>query len=356
MNQTFPKDQGYVMPPEWHSHSGTELHWPENRETWPGDRLEKVEKVYAEIIRVLSRYETIHLFVSSELSKKRVLYLLQREKIVTRNIVWQVKKINDVWARDCGPIFIAKKDTNDSWQYAITNWEYNAWGGKYPPFDDDNRIPDYFSQKYNIPKFDTNVVLEGGAIENNGDGILLTTESVLLNKNRNPALNRNQIEDILKKFLGQKKIIWLKNGLAGDDTDGHIDDISRFLNERTIVTMISEDPDNVNYKALQENLEILRSATDCYGRPFTVETLPMPEIKIEGTTVDGSEYVPASYANFFIANGVVLIPFYDKRYDHQARELFQRYFPKREIVGTPCQDLVWGQGSIHCITQQLYGL
>jgi agmatine deiminase len=356
MNEDLPIQQGYHMPPEWHPHSGTELHWPENRETWPGERLSRVEKVYLRIIEALQPYERIHLFVSNESSKVHVQKQLAKAGLSTDNIQFHIKKINDVWARDCGPLFIGRQGNDQDWEYAITNWEYNAWGGKYPPYGDDNEIPAYFSETYNLPRFDTDMVLEGGSIDINGEGVLLTTESVLLNPNRNPSLSKKDIEDRLKNFLGQKKIIWLKNGLAGDDTDGHIDDLSRFVNESTIVTMTTNNPDDVNYRILQENLEILHSATDVYGRSFTIETLPMPETRIAGVTVDGSEYVPASYANFYIANDVVLLPYYDQRYDDQVHELMQHYFPDRKVIGIPCQDLVWGQGAIHCITQQLYSI
>lgn len=356
MSDIFPSDKGYRMPPEWHQHSSTLLLWPENNETWPGDRLARVEKVYIQILRILSRYEKIHLIVSESNSQKHVLDIFQREKLNSDHIVLHVKKINDVWARDCGPVMIGRGRKNNDWEYAITNWEYNAWGGKYPPYQDDNQIPSFLADKYKIPKFNTGFVLEGGSIEVNGNGTLLTTESVLLNKNRNPSFSKSQIEEILKNYLGQKEIIWLKKGLAGDDTDGHIDDLCRFLNNDTIVTVATQNEKDVNYTILQENLEILKSAKNIKGRSFNIEILPLPETKINGTTVDGSAYVPASYANFYIANGVVLMPFYDDRYDRQAQELLQHYFPSREVIGIPCNDLVWGQGSIHCITQQLYGL
>ncbi|MDZ7714692.1 MAG: agmatine deiminase family protein [Balneolaceae bacterium] len=262
---------------------------------------------------------------------------------------FHLKPTNDVWARDCGPIFVK----NEEDEFVITDWEYNAWGGKYPPFEDDNKLPAYFADKYDIKLFEPGMVLEGGSIETNGNGILLTTESVLLNPNRNPDLSKEEIEKKLKEYLGVHKIIWLKEGLKGDDTDGHIDDLSRFLNENTILTMVAEEGD-VNYQALHTNFKILREATDLNGEPFNIETLPLPETKIEGTTVDGSEYVPASYANFYIANGVVLVPTYDVRYDEMALDLFENYFPERDVVGIPCADLVWGQGSIHCITQPWY--
>lgn len=343
------------MPPEWHPHAATQMHWPSNRETWPGDRLHRVEKVYLELINALHTYEPVHLLVENGQLKQYVVKLLEQRQVDTEQIVFHVQPINDVWARDCGPIFISR-ETGQETEYAITDWEYNAWGGKYPPYEDDNRLPAYFASKYGIRRFKTGMILEGGSIDTNGDGVLLTTESVLLNKNRNPDLSKKEIEQHLIDYLGVEKIVWLKQGLAGDDTDGHVDDLARFLTTDTILTVVCENPEDVNYDTLQQNLEILMKSTDRCGRKFNVETLPLPETRIEGATVDGSVYVPASYANFYIANGLVLVPLYDDRYDRQALDLFEQYFPDRQVRGIPCADLVWGQGSIHCITQQLYGI
>lgn len=353
--QQTPSSLGYQMPPEWRRHAGTQMHWPSNRKTWPGEHLQRVEEVYLDILEVLSSYESIHLFIENKHVQKHAFSLMKDRDIDFDRIEFHVQPINDVWVRDCGPIFVQRtKYTKE--EFAITDWKYNAWGKKYPPFDDDNRVPKYLASKYGIKRFEPNMVLEGGSIEVNGQGVLLTTESVLLNPNRNPGLSKEQIEQRLADYLGVEKIIWLKEGLAGDDTDGHIDDIARFLNEDTILAMVSEDPNDINYKVLQDNLQILLEATDQHGASFTIEPLPIPETRIEGTTVDGSEYVPASYANFYIANGVVLVPTYDERFDDKALRLLDQYFPDRDIVGIPCADLVWGQGSIHCITQQLYGI
>lgn len=350
-----PFELGYQMPPEWHPHAGTQLHWPTNRETWPGERLERAERVYLDIIEVLHHYEHIHLLVPDAPYQKKIESFLSTRSIDLKRITFHRQTTNDVWARDCGPIFI-RREQNGKEEFAITDWKYNAWGGKYPPYGDDNRLPKYFADTYRLNRFETGMVLEGGSIEVNGEGVLLTTESVLLNKNRNPGMNKSEIEERLKEYLGVTKIIWLKNGLAGDDTDGHIDDLARFIGPGTILAMTVDDPEDVNYYTLQENLEILEQARDQKGHRFSIETLPLPQTKIEGTTVDGSEYVPASYANFYVANGVVLVPTYDIRYDEEALSLFREYFPDRDVVGIPCADLVWGQGSIHCITQQLYGI
>ncbi|NCQ11599.1 MAG: agmatine deiminase family protein [Bacteroidetes bacterium] len=342
--------KSFRMPAEWSSHNGTELHWPHNIDTWPGERLERVRTVYLNIIKALEGYDQVHLFINDEETQHQVKNLLKLHGISDGGVTFHLKRTNDTWARDCGPIFVS----NDEGQFAITNWDYNSWGEKYPPFNDDNKIPDYIAQNYTITQFKPGIVLEGGSIDVNGEGVLLTTESVLLNPNRNPHLNKAHIESILCEYLGIKKIIWLKKGLAGDDTDGHIDDLSRFVKPSTIMTMVTEDESDVNYVALQENLEILKHAKNLDGSSFSIIEIPMPLTKIEGTTVDGSEFVPASYANFYIANDVVLLPFYDKRYDEMVREQFESFFPNRKIVGIPCADLVYGQGSIHCITQQLY--
>lgn len=352
MNETekVPAQLGYSMPPEWARHDATLLIWPHNRETWPGERLNRVEEVYLNIIDTLHRYEQVHVLVNTDSLKKNIHQRLRTRDVDTGKIILHVQPVNDVWVRDCGPIFIKKNSS----QVAVTNWGYNAWGGKYPPFDADNRIPTYISKIFNLDIFDPGMILEGGSIEVNGEGVLLTTESVLLNPNRNPELNREEIEQKLYDYLGIKKVIWLKEGLAGDDTDGHIDDLARFLNDNTIVAAVCDDPDNVNYHVLQENLELLSEARNLLGNNFSIETLPMPQTRIQGTTVDGSEYVPASYMNFYIANGVVLLPFYDERYDETVRRNFQNWFPDRDIIGIDCHDLVWGQGSIHCITQQMY--
>ena len=345
------KQGEFLMPAEWEKHSATQLHWPSNKETWPGKHLEKVEAVYLNIISELSFYEKIILFVENKEIQKRVSKLFLEDGINSSQVIIHEYPINDVWARDCGPIFV--KDKNE---FIITDWEYNAWGEKYPPWDSDNKLPRFLSEAYEVDRISINMVLEGGSIDINGVGDLITTESVLLNPNRNPSLTKVEIEQNLKKYLGVKNIIWLKAGLIGDDTDGHIDDLTRFLNEDTVLTMVCEDRNDVNYSALQENLEILKSAKLHNGKSLRIETLPLPNTKIDEATVDGYEYVPASYANFYIANDCVLVPLYDKRHDLNALTLFRKYFPNRDVIGIECADLVWGQGSIHCITQQLYGI
>ncbi len=383
----------------------TLLTWPDNRETWPGIRLNRVEHVYADILEALTPHENVLLLVANEDAQQAAASMIQN-----RNVDWNRVRLvrmptNDVWIRDYGPITLLREqlsgqevdqnmlESTDSgqldvpqsdWQVGqktghqtahqghrypekqtrsarenkvrdmvMCDWGYNAWGGKYPPFEDDDAIPGKLAELLDYPLVSPGMILEGGSIEVNGAGFLLTTESVLLNPNRNPEMSRFQIEKNLRKYLGVDKVLWLKRGLRGDDTDGHIDDLARFVGPQTIVTSVSEDPSDPNYEVLKENREILANATDCKGVPFEVIELPMPSTRIDGTTVDGSEYVPASYANFYIANECVLVPLYDDRYDDQVLKLFRKLFPKRTIKGIPCKDLVWGQGSIHCITQQV---
>ncbi|MCH8485660.1 MAG: agmatine deiminase family protein [Candidatus Cyclonatronum sp.] len=353
MSSQTPASLGFRMPAEWDKHSGTMLSWPCNPETWPGERLDRVEKVFTRIVQEVTKREHLHLIINDDATLERAAACLGALIQDSARITLHKRTSNDLWARDFGPIFVRNQISG---MYAITDWEYNAWGGKYPPFDSDNGVPGWFSAKYGIQRFKPGIVLEGGSIETNGDGVMLTTESVLLNPNRNPDLSKAQIEQYLKDWLGQENVIWLKNGLAGDDTDGHIDDLSRFLDSRTIMTMVTDDKDDVNYETLQENYELLKSATDQRGEPFEIVTVPMPQTRVEETTVDGSEHVPASYANFYFVNGAVLLPVYDPRYDEQVITLFKKHLPDHEIVAIPCADLVWGQGSIHCISQQLYGL
>lgn len=335
------------MPAEWEHHAATLMAWPQNRETWPDVRLERVERVYVEIISALTKFEKLFLIADSSIQP-------HISKLLSEPTFSQITFLdwpnNDVWARDFGPIVV--KDSGNSDSFTYLNWGYNAWGGKYPPFDSDDNVPSLLGGLLGKKIITPPIILEGGSIDVNGNGLLLTTESVLLNKNRNPNYSKTQIEDILRRYLGVEHILWLGDGLVGDDTDGHIDDITRFVNQKTIFTAVAQSKSDPNYATLKTNAATLER----YSRDFDLEIveIPLPKTKIEGTTVDGSEYVPASYLNFYIINNAVLVPIYDKKFDDAVLQKFADYFPNRQIVGIPCGDLVWGQGSIHCITQQLY--
>lgn len=351
LSMQTPRDLGFQMPAEWHEHSATLFAWPHNRSTWPNERLDRVEAVYQTLIITLSRYEPVLVVAANKNVYQRVNTFLAQSDANSSNISVIIFPNNDNWVRDSGPIMIKKNS-----EFAVTDWLYNAWGEKYSPWDSDNKLPFHIANKFNLRRFKVDMVLEGGSIETNGDGLFLTTESVLLNPNRNPHLTKEEIEGYLKNYLGAEKIIWLKNGLEGDDTDGHVDDLSRFVDKSTVVTCFTDDKSDVNYQSLKENYEILKNSTDAEGNRLEIIKLPMPKTKIDGTTFDGSEYVPASYANFYIGNDVILLPVYDEKYDQKVIEMFKKLFTDRTVEAIPCADLVWGQGSIHCITQQLYGI
>lgn len=253
---------------------------------------------------------------------------------------------NDCWVRDHGPIYVVR-GSGEARERAFINWGYNAWGGKYPPFDRDNAIPSRISEEFGELAFDGGMILEGGSIDVNGQGLLLTSEACLLNPNRNPHLTKEQIEQRLKEMLGVRKILWVGDGIVGDDTDGHIDDVTRFVNERTIVTAVESDPADMNYRALKENFERLKQMTDLEGRPLEIVALPMPD-----AVWDEEFRLPASYANFLIINGKVLVPTYRCQNDDIALGILQKLFPDRNVVGIDCTPLVLGLGSIHCVTQQ----
>ncbi|MGH8515135.1 MAG: agmatine deiminase family protein, partial [Gammaproteobacteria bacterium] len=231
---------------------------------------------------------------------------------------------------------------------AAIDFEFDAWGGKYPPYDLDNAIPARMAEALAVPCYKADFILEGGSIDVNGTGLALTTEQCLLNPNRNPHLSRTEIEQRLRAFLGIEKVLWLGEGILGDDTDGHVDDLTRFVSANTVVTVVEKDPDDDNFAPLQDNLLRLRSMTDLVGRPLTIKTLPMPApVYYDGTRL------PASYANFYIANRVVLVPFFNDPMDAAATDIIQSCFPRREIIGIDCTDLVWGLGAFHCLTQQV---
>jgi agmatine deiminase len=338
----------YFMPPEWAPHDSTWLSWPHKLESWPG-KFEPVPAVFAELAYQLSRSETVNINVLDEAMEAEAARLLEQrdpEGSYAHNIRFHRIPTNDAWCRDHGPnyVFREQEGTRDK---VILDWDYNAWGGKYEPYDDDDAVPSRVAGIQGLPRISPGMVLEGGAIDVNGSGLLLTTEACLLNPNRNPSLSREEIEERLARYLGIRKVLWLGDGIVGDDTDGHVDDMSRFVNERTIVTAVEEDPEDENYEPLQENLRRLQGFTGLDGRPLEIVKIPMPD----PVYFDG-ERLPASYANFYIANTVVLVPTYRCARDRQAIEALQRCFPGREVVGVDCSDLIWGLGAIHCVTHE----
>jgi agmatine deiminase len=345
MSTATPAALGYRMPAEWERHRGTWLSWPHKEASWPGN-FGPVPGIFASLVRCLADREEVHINVAGTEMADEVRRLLSDEGVACDNVFFHLNPTNDAWCRDHGPIFV-QRDVGGRREEAIVDWGYNAWGGKYPPYDLDDVIPSRIGSEYHIPVFHPGIIMEGGSIDVNGQGALLTTEACLLNPNRNPQLGRAEIEACLREFLGVGKILWLGEGIVGDDTDGHVDDLTRFVDPGTVVTVVEEDAADQNYVPLQENLERLRRMTDQSGRPLRVVTLPMPR----AIHRDGQR-LPASYANFYIANGLVLLPTYDPPRDEEAASILQSLFPDREVIGIDCADLVWGLGAFHCVTQQ----
>ena len=343
--QETPADAGFRMPAEWARHRGTWLSWPHRESSWP-DKFEPVPAVFAEMVRHLAPREEVHINVGTAELEAGARAALARAGVPDVNVFFHRHPTNDAWCRDHGPIFV-QRPRNGRIEQLIVDWGYNAWGGKYPPFEDDDRIPTSIGAKFGIPVVHPGIVMEGGSIDVNGLGTLLTTEACLLHPNRNPTLSKGQIEEYLHDYLGVDHFLWLGDGIEGDDTDGHVDDLTRFVNPTTVVTVVEEDPADRNYRPLQENLERLARMTDQDGRALDIVTLPMPRPMYEG-----DQRLPASYANFYVANGAVLMPAYDPEQDDVAAAALARCFPDRTIIPIDCTDLVWGLGAIHCVTQQ----
>jgi agmatine deiminase len=339
-----PSSLGYRMPAEWEPHRGTWLSWPHKEASWPG-KFGRVPQIFATMVRHLADHEEVHINVAGSDMEHDVRRLLADEGAGSGNVFFHYHPTNDAWCRDHGPIFVQR--ANEDQPQAIIDWDYNAWGGKYPPYDLDDVVPTRIARELGLRVFNPGIVMEGGSIDVNGQGTLLTTEACLLNPNRNPRLDRAAIEDYLRSYLNVSHILWLGEGIAGDDTDGHVDDLTRFVNPTTVVTVVEDDPADQNYEPLQSNLERLNRMTDQDGRPLRVVTLPMPRpLHHEG------QRLPASYANFYIANGLVLLPTYDPARDDEACATLQTICPDREVIGIDCTDLVWGLGAFHCVTQQ----
>lgn len=341
-----PAKLGFYMPAEWHPHEATWLSWPKDPETWP-DRVPQAQEIFLKMMRAVSANEKINLLVDDEEAEMSV---RSRCKFAGAQNIRFIRMLTvDSWVRDYGPNFLI----SDDGRLAYNDWVFNAWGNKYEELKRDNSVPAQLESILHVPRFEPGIVMEGGSIEVNGAGVVLTTEQCLLNRNRNPHLSRAEIEQYLKDYLGAAKVLWLGEGIVGDDTDGHIDDIARFVSPTTIVCAVEDDPLDANYEILQDNLKRLKRMTGADGRQFEIVTLPMPGI-VGGQSTDARnlDRLPASYANFYIANSVVLAPIFGHQNDSRAIETLQRLFPTRRVVPINCEPLVWGMGTIHCVTQQ----
>jgi agmatine deiminase len=340
-----PKELGYYFPAEWEKHEATWLSFPHNTETWEPEKLAQMLPSYYQFIKELSFVEKVCINVVDEVMQTQILGELQKIEANLAQIQCFIHPTNDAWCRDHGPAFVVNPHSEQ--KLALVDWEYNAWGGKYPPFEDDNHIPSLIAQQLHIPTFQPNIIMEGGSVEFNGKGTLLTTSACLLNQNRNPHLSQAEIEKYLMDFYGVEQVLWLHDGIVGDDTDGHIDDITRFVNEDTVITVVEDNQQDENYKPLQENLEKLKSMRLLNGKSLNIIELPMPE----PLYIDDFR-MPASYANFYIANQLVIVPVFGCKQDAKALEIIQKAFPDRKVVGIDARMVIWGLGSFHCLSQQ----
>jgi agmatine deiminase len=341
--QLTPVRAGFRMPAEWEPQSAIWLSWPHNHATWPG-RFRPIPYVFARIVATISRFEAVRINAATALQPRAKRLCAAAGADMTK-VTFFNHPTNDAWCRDHGPIFIKNDRTGE---VAVTDWVHNAWGGKYPPYDLDNNIPPKIAARLKLRRFENNLVLEGGSIDVNGRGLLLTSEQCLLNKNRNPHLTRTQIEQHLKDYLGVRQVLWVGEGIEGDDTDGHIDDITRFFKPDGFITCIEANRHDPNHHLLAANLERLRGFRTPAGGKFDLVPLPLPKpFGFKG------QQVPASYANFLIINGAVLVPtFRQKKNDATACGIIGDCFPGREIIPIDCYDLIWGLGTLHCISQQ----
>jgi agmatine deiminase len=339
-----PAAQGYRMPAEWEPHQATWLSWPHKRDSWPG-HFEPVEPAYTEIVRGLAACERVHINVLDAAHERHVGKLLEKAG-VSGDILFHRFPTNDAWCRDHGAIFVVRGGKDAA--LAAVDCDFNAWGGKYPPFDLDNRIPEQMAAVLGIPRFRAGMILEGGSIDVNGAGAMLTTEQCLLNANRNPSMTRAGIEERLRRLFGVAQVLWLGDGIVGDDTDGHVDDLTRFVARDTVITVVADERDPENRPQLSGNRDRLGTMRLADGTPLKVIELPMPSPKFcEG------QRLPASYANFYIANGAVLLPTFRDPMDAEAARILAPLFPDRRVIPIDCLDIVYGLGTIHCLTQQV---
>lgn len=339
-----PRSLGYSFPAEWEKHESTWLSWPHKEASWPG-KIESIYPVYLNFIKELAKDEKVNININDEAMRSSVASRLSEADIPTENIFLHIHPTNDAWCRDHGPAYLVNADAEH--KKVIVDWNYNAWGNKYPPFDLDDIIPTLIGNKFDIPVFLPGIIMEGGSVEFNGKGTILTTSACLLNKNRNPHLKKHEIENYLVDFYGIDQILWLEDGIVGDDTDGHIDDITRFVNEDTVVTAVEGNRNDENYLLLQKNLTDLKQMRLLNGKQLNIIELPMPD-----PVIYEDQRLPASYANFYIANNKVIVPVFQCKNDDIALEILQKSFPDRNVVGMDSVDLIWGLGSFHCLSQQ----
>ena len=339
-----PKQLGFYFPAEFAQHKSTWLSWPHKEASWPG-KIGSIFPSYTAFIKTLVRFEDVNINVCDEAMKSQATMILQSAGVDLSRVNFFMHPTNDAWCRDHGPAFLLNK--NDASKKAIVDWNYNAWGNKYPPYDLDDVVPTKIGEALGLQVFHPGIIMEGGSVDFNGAGTVITSTACLLNPNRNPHLNQSEIEKYLMDFYGQDQVLWVDEGIVGDDTDGHIDDTVRFVSEDTVITVVEEKRSDENYDLLQHNLNQLKQMRLLNGKQLNIIEIPMPDDVIwEG------QRLPASYANFYIANNQVIVPTYRCSKDEKVMSIIQDCFPDREIVGIDSTDIIWGLGSFHCLSQQ----
>jgi agmatine deiminase len=339
-----PKQLGYHFPAEFAPHAATWLSWPHKEASWPG-KINVIYPYYSQFVKELAAGEKVCINVNDEAMKATALKCLKEAGADLANIEFFYHPTNDAWCRDHGPAFLINHHADN--KKVIVDWGYNAWGNKYPPYDLDDVVPTLIGKHYNLPVYHPGIVMEGGSVEFNGKGTLLTSTACLLNPNRNPHLNQAQIEEYLINYYGVDQILWVDEGIIGDDTDGHIDDTVRFVNEDTVLTVIEENKNDENYALLQHNLKQLQQMRLLNGKQLNIIELPMPD-----AVIWEDQRLPASYANFYIANRSVIVPTYRCDQDDKALQIIQQCFPDRKVIGIDSTEIIWGLGSFHCLSQQ----
>jgi len=344
MSSSTPKASGYYFPAEFHQHAATWLSWPHKEASWPG-KIHTIYPYYSQFIKELVKGEDVCINVRDEAMKTFAVSCLEREGVDMSRVRFFFHPTNDAWCRDHGPAFLINPQAAQ--KKVIVDWNYNAWGNKYPPFDLDDVIPTLIGKELNLPVYHPGIIMEGGSVDFNGKGTVITSTCCLLNDNRNSHLSQSTIENYLVNYYGVDQVLWIKEGIVGDDTDGHIDDTVRFVNGDTVITVIEESRQDENYALLRENLADLKKMRLLNGKQLNIVELPMPE-----AVIYEDQRLPASYANFYIANHAVIVPTFRCSRDEKALQIIQSCFPDRSVVGIDSTEIIWGLGSFHCLSQQ----
>ena len=339
-----PKELGFYFPAEWDAHESTWITFPHNDHSWQGDKLADMYPEYFALIKAISVGEIVNIQVNDDELAAFIKSQLAVYGIEESQIRMHIQPTNDAWCRDHGPAILVNQ-TGD--ERLIVDWGYNAWGGKYPPFDSDNESPTRIASILGLNKVIPGIIMEGGSVDFNGAGTVLTSRSCLLNPNRNPHLSQSQIEQYLCDYYGVEQVLWVSDGIVGDDTDGHIDDTVRFVNEDTVIAMVEPNEQDENHAVLAQNLRELQAMRLPNGKPLNIVEIPMP-----AAVVIDEFRAPGSYANFYVCNAGVLVPTFDCAQDAFALETLAQFFTDRPVIGLSAKKIIWGQGSFHCLTQQ----